>query len=330
MKTSHSRHADKIFDLSEKEGNLKAYIQELEEAIVAGVRVKRDLLEAKNSLKKANDWGTFDMFGGGTISSFVKHQHIDEAEASIHRAQTSMRYFQKELLDVQEEAHLEVDISGMLKFADFFLDGFFVDMMVQSKISESLEQTKNQFSKVNEVLSNLTDQFEARKRELEFIQKEKQEMIEGLEKQQSYLWVRLLFFYVAEKFYRNGGHRFHSGMKDKRERGRIGKVLHIGYEGPIHNKTTITHKRNILMLLLFLTFFLMIFFNTTIFVVTFCPRKGVLNFSILHKISSSYDIPFCFRTFVLSVFKIFKDDLCKFHVKHFIYTHCFLQRISPF
>jgi len=179
MKKSRSRHADKIFDLSEKEGNLKAYIQEMEEAIVAGVRVKRDLLEAENSLKKANDWGTFDMFGGGTISSFVKHRHIDEAEAHIHRAQTSMRYFQKELLDVQEEAHLEVDISGMLKFADFFLDGFFVDMMVQSKISESLEQTKNQYSKVSEILSNLTDQFEAKKNELDHIKKEKQEMIEG-------------------------------------------------------------------------------------------------------------------------------------------------------
>lgn len=178
IKTSHSRHADEIFDLSEQEGNLKAYIQELEEAIVAGSRVKRDLLEVKNSLEKANDWGTFDMFGGGTISSFVKHQHIDDAEAHIHRAQTSMRYFQKELLDVQEEAHLEIDISGMLKFADFFFDGFFVDMMVQNKISESLEQTKNQYSKVYKILSNLTDQFEARKRELESIQKEKQEKIE--------------------------------------------------------------------------------------------------------------------------------------------------------
>lgn len=180
IKASHSPHADKMFELSEQEGILKAYIQELEEAIVAGTRVKHDLLEAQTSLEKASNWGTFDMFGGGSISSFVKHQHLDEAEASIHKAQTSMRYFQKELLDIQEEAHLEIDISGMLKFADFFFDGFFVDMMVQGKINDSLEQTKSQLSKVSEILSNLREQFEARKEEVATIRYERMELIESL------------------------------------------------------------------------------------------------------------------------------------------------------
>ncbi|WP_175637877.1 hypothetical protein [Metabacillus schmidteae] len=180
IKSSHSRYSDKMYELSEQEGILKAYIQELEEAITAGKNVKHDLLDAQNSLKKARDWGAFDMFGGGTISSFVKHQHLDEAEDCIHKAQTSMRYFQKELLDIHEEAHLEVDISGMLKFADFFFDGFFVDMMVQDKINDSLDQTKSQHSKVNGIVLNLTDQLDEKKKEIESIQKEKQELIESL------------------------------------------------------------------------------------------------------------------------------------------------------
>ncbi|PMC35453.1 hypothetical protein CJ195_18775 [Bacillus sp. UMB0899] len=180
IKSSHSRYSDKMYELSEQEGILKAYIQELEEAITAGKNVKHDLLDAQNSLEKARDWGAFDMFGGGTISSFVKHQHLDEAEDRIHKAQTSMRYFQKELLDIQEEAHLEVDISGMLKFADFFFDGFFVDMMVQDKINKSLDQTKSQRSKVNGIVLNLTDQLDEKKKEIESIQKEKQELIESL------------------------------------------------------------------------------------------------------------------------------------------------------
>ena len=180
IKSSHSRYADKMYEMSEKEGVLKAYIHELEEAVAAGKNVKHDLLDVQSSLEKARDWGTFDMFGGGAISSFVKHQHLDEAESCIHKAQTSMRYFQKELLDIQEEAHLEVDISSMLKFADFFFDGFFVDMMVQDKINDSLDQTKSQRSKVNEIMLNLTDQLEEKKKELGSILKEKQELIEGL------------------------------------------------------------------------------------------------------------------------------------------------------
>ncbi len=180
IKTNQSRYANKIYNLIEQEGILSAYIQELEEAITAGEHVKHDLLDAQNSLEKARDWGTFDMFGGGAISSYVKHQHLDEAETSIHRAQKSMRYFQKELLDIQEEAHLEVDVSDMLKFADFFFDGFFVDMMVQDKIHNSLEKTKSHYSKVNDILLNLTDQLEEKKKEKEFTQREKQELVESL------------------------------------------------------------------------------------------------------------------------------------------------------
>lgn len=107
--------------------------------------------------------GTLDMFGGGTITGLVKHQHIDEAEDALHHAQTNMRHFQKELLDVQEQAHLEVDISEMLRFADFFFDGFIVDFMVQEKIKQSLEETISHHEKVNNILMKLNAQLEEKR-----------------------------------------------------------------------------------------------------------------------------------------------------------------------
>lgn len=178
IKVSGSPFAAKLFELSEREGVVQAYIVELDEAIAAGDRVKHALVDVRNSLEKAANWGTFDTLGGGMISDLVKHQHIDDANNSLHQAQTRMRQFQKELLDVQEQAKLSVDISGMLKFADFFFDGFIADFMVLGKINQSLEQTRNHQMKVNDILLKLKAQAEEKRIEIEKIQKEKLEIVE--------------------------------------------------------------------------------------------------------------------------------------------------------
>jgi DNA repair exonuclease SbcCD ATPase subunit len=176
--TSSSPYAREVLELSEQEGNLTSYIAELEEAKEAGERVKYALKQAIYSLEKAENWGTWDMFGGGTISGVVKHQHIDEAEKYLHQAQTRMRQFQKELLDVEETAELEVNISDMLKFADFFFDGFIADYMVQGKISRSLRQTEEHYDKVSEILIDLSEQYEKNRRELQGILEKKRGIVE--------------------------------------------------------------------------------------------------------------------------------------------------------
>lgn len=178
IKSSGSPFSAKLFDLSEQEGVVQAYKVELDEAIAAGDSVKHALVDARNSLEKAADWGTLDMFSDGMVFDLVKHQHIDDAKDCLHQAQTKMRKFQKELLDVQEQANLSVDISGMLKFADFFFDGLIADFMVQEKINQSLEQTRNHETEVNDLLLRLKAQSEEKIMEIENIQNEKQEIIE--------------------------------------------------------------------------------------------------------------------------------------------------------
>ncbi|RDI37243.1 hypothetical protein [Falsibacillus pallidus] len=178
--SSFSPSAEKVLNISEQEGNLKATITELDEAITAGWHVENRLEQAIRSLEKAENWGTWDMFGGGMISSMAKHDNIDKAEDHLHQAQRSMRTFQKELLDVEETAQLEVGISGMLKFADFFFDGFIADFMVQGKIQDSLDQARSQLDSVLEITDRLKDQKEEKERELKSVQTQKRELIESL------------------------------------------------------------------------------------------------------------------------------------------------------
>ncbi|WP_047981114.1 coiled-coil domain-containing protein [Ornithinibacillus contaminans] len=178
IKTSNSKFAEDLYQLSEQEADLQAYIQELEEAIHAGNSATEALTNAVDSLKDAKNWGTLDMFGGGMLSSAIKHSNMDKASEYIHTAQQRMRSFQKELLDIDERIHIEVDISGLLKFADFFLDGLIVDWMVQGRINDAYEQAYSQLSKVTGIVKRLENQLATDESKLATLQSAKIEIIE--------------------------------------------------------------------------------------------------------------------------------------------------------
>ncbi|WP_053368547.1 hypothetical protein [Bacillus sp. FJAT-27245] len=180
IKESTSPFATKLFELIEAEGDLTTSLTELKEAIDAGRNVKGALADALESLDRAGAWGHFDLFGGGTISAIKKHQHIDDAQENLYRAQNSMRRFQKELMDVKEEAFININVSGTLKFADFFFDGFIIDYIVQNKISEMVYETRSQNQKVSEVLTKLDKKYMEVLKQLETVIQEKREIVENL------------------------------------------------------------------------------------------------------------------------------------------------------
>ncbi|WP_331836869.1 hypothetical protein [Erysipelothrix piscisicarius] len=46
---------------------------EIQEAIQAGEQLLYQLEQSRAQLKKASDWGLFDMFGGGMFVTMIKH-----------------------------------------------------------------------------------------------------------------------------------------------------------------------------------------------------------------------------------------------------------------
>jgi hypothetical protein len=181
IKKSTSPFSAKIFELGEEEGALRGILTELKEAIVVGNLVKRALMEAKESLEQAEGWGTIDMMGGvGVISNIIKHKNIEQAEEKLHNAQTCMRKFQKELIDVRKETGLEIDISGMLKFADFFIGGFIADYMVQRSVIKAMVQIEVQQQRVNDILLKLNNEYIETKNKAESVQKEKEDLIKKI------------------------------------------------------------------------------------------------------------------------------------------------------
>lgn len=142
LRQSNQAATKELIQFAEQIAQLKSEENEIDEAISAGKNVVSSLERVIESLKNAEGWGTWDLFGGGFLSTAMKHSHIDDAQEEVNNVQAMMSRFQRELADVQKSIDLQIDIGGFTSFADYFFDGLIVDWIVQSKIEDSLERSK--------------------------------------------------------------------------------------------------------------------------------------------------------------------------------------------
>lgn len=131
------------------------YRREIDEAIRAGQQARSSLLQAKDCLKSAGNWGLVDMFGGGLFTTFVKRTRMNDAEELVQQARSDLQQFRRELTDIETIADFHVETGDFLAFADYFFDSFLVDLMVQSKIRDAQKQVEDAIEKVENVLQQL-------------------------------------------------------------------------------------------------------------------------------------------------------------------------------
>ena len=131
------------------------YQQEINEAIQAGNQALRSLRQAKECLNSAGNWGIADLLGGGFISTFVKHSKMKNADELIQQARSDLRYFSRELMDVDNISDFHIETGDFLSFADYFFDGLIADWLVQSRINDAKRQVDNAIQNVEEILRRL-------------------------------------------------------------------------------------------------------------------------------------------------------------------------------
>jgi hypothetical protein len=167
IKSEGSNDAVKIFQTERQITCLEGQIKEIHEALSAGEKSLNTTNSILESLDKAENWGTWDLLGGGMISDIQKHSHLDDAQKKVEQLQIQLRHFKTELTDITIHADIQVSINGFLGFADYFFDGFFADSAVLDKITQSQTQVQNTKSQVNRVLTHLTSMLNSTNQELE-------------------------------------------------------------------------------------------------------------------------------------------------------------------
>lgn len=143
--------------LNEALKNWYSQKKEVNEAIDAGEMALKGLRYAIQSLRKAKNWGTFDMLGGGLLATAVKHSNIDEAKQIIQDTQVWLGKFRRELSDVniRDFSELTVQIDSFSTFADYFFDNLIFDWAVQSRINRSLEGCETVYRQVLDLVTQL-------------------------------------------------------------------------------------------------------------------------------------------------------------------------------
>jgi hypothetical protein len=170
--------ASELTDLDEKLSLQIAEMKEIREAIKAGKEVASGLDQVIQSLDSAEGWGAWDLLGGGLISTALKHSRIDEARSGVQYVQAKMSQFRRELADVQKVNDLTIDVSGFETFADYFYDGLIIDWIVQSRIVDSLEQSRQAKELIDKTILHLEKLYKAAQRKMNDLQEKRVQVIE--------------------------------------------------------------------------------------------------------------------------------------------------------
>lgn len=129
--------------------------REVQEAVQAGEAALASIQRAREKLESAKNWGIFDIFGGGMISSMVKHSRMDDASGYMEEAKRKLTAFERELKDISISAELSVEMGNFLRFMDTFMDNIFVDFVVQSRINEAIAGLDDVSGRVSGILAEL-------------------------------------------------------------------------------------------------------------------------------------------------------------------------------
>lgn len=171
LKNSETPAAQRILEMEEQLAALEAYRKEIREAISAGSGARSTADRILKELDGADDWNTWDMFGGGgLITQMAKYDHLDQAQDLTEELQRKLRRFKTELADIQLTADTQVSIDGFLRFADYFFDGLFVDWTVGNRIRESHSSVSDTRGQIIRTLDKLGAMEQETNREIERLQ----------------------------------------------------------------------------------------------------------------------------------------------------------------
>jgi hypothetical protein len=179
IKSGGFKEHEELNRIMEEQVGLKSREKETLEAIGAGEQLTDSLRRVADSLSSAENWGVYDMLGGGMLATMAKHSRIDEARDEVEEAQSLLRRFHRELKDVGGTIDINVEIGSFLTFADYFFDGFFADWAVQSRINEASNKVDETLERVRNINYVLKADLRKTQRNYEELEKQRISIIEN-------------------------------------------------------------------------------------------------------------------------------------------------------
>jgi hypothetical protein len=148
----------RLLELADERGQLNGELHELSEARQAARTAQTALLQVRDKLGSASDWSAFDtFFGGGAISSAVKHSRLDDAAQAAAYADRCLAVLRTELADLQGVTltATQLAVDGLTRFVDVWFDNIFTDLAVRDRIKQAEQNVARSIQLVSQVQGRL-------------------------------------------------------------------------------------------------------------------------------------------------------------------------------
>lgn len=178
LKMENAAAAEKIRELEERLTELQGRLRELEEARSAGEEVCGQLDQVIQTLSSAENWGTWDVIGGGLLTDVIKYARLDEAQKSMEQLQSALRRYRRELADVTALHIGDFRPDGFTWAMDVFFDNIFSDWSVLDQISSSRNQVEQLYRQVRKTQGQLNVDFNQTCGERDAVRKELDDLVE--------------------------------------------------------------------------------------------------------------------------------------------------------
>ncbi len=175
---SNSQQGKELMKIVYKIDEFIRYRKEVNEAIDAGQASIDDLKKLVSYLKKAKDWGSWDMGSSSRQSSYYKKGAIDNAQKAAHFAQRQLNKFQQELYDVGvRNQEFEINIGNFNSFMDIFFDNLISDWVIQQKIKNALGNVELTKDKVTRLIRDLENKLGKIEEEISLLSETKDQLL---------------------------------------------------------------------------------------------------------------------------------------------------------
>ncbi|MDL2232704.1 hypothetical protein LJC63_03890 [Ruminococcaceae bacterium OttesenSCG-928-L11] len=165
--------------LEEERQLLCSQITEVDEAIRVASRAAATAQTALESLRKAEDWATYDIFtNGGLISHAAKYSHVDAAQSCFHHLRSQLAELKRELADVHDlQSPQLTEVSGSQRMVDYWFDNIFTDLSVRSQIQDNAAQIRQIQDGISRVKSTLSSKSKELNAQLEQNRRQEEELL---------------------------------------------------------------------------------------------------------------------------------------------------------
>lgn len=80
---------------------------------------------------------------------------MDQAKQNMEQDKYDLQNFSRELNDVNMACNLNINTNDFLAFADYLLDGFVIDWMVQNRINKAKQHVREEIRRTENIIDQL-------------------------------------------------------------------------------------------------------------------------------------------------------------------------------